>query len=87
MTKTMLPKQFTWVKEKFQYKNYQSNIFTGFDDSMPSPMCIMINKLVDSIDLSCLVQYYKSNNITGGRPNLDYAILLKIYMHSLYRAC
>lgn len=79
-----LHKHFTWVKENYQHKNYQSTIFTGFDVSMLSPMCIMIDKLVESIDLSCFEQYYKANSITGGRPNLDYAILLKIYMYSLY---
>ena len=51
---------------------------------MISPMCIMIDKLVDSIDLSCFGQYYKANDIIGGRANLDYAILLKVYMYSLY---
>lgn len=77
-------KHSTWVKENFQHKNYQSTIFTGFDNSMLSPICIMIDKLVENIDLSCFEQYYKANDITGGRPNLDYAILLKIYMYSLY---
>lgn len=82
MTKSQ--KHSTWIKGNFQHKNYQSTIFTGFDDSILSPICIMIEKLANSIDLSCFEQYYKSNNITGGRPNLDYKILLKIYMHSLY---
>jgi len=59
-----LHKHFTWAKENYQHKNYQSTIFTGFDVSMLSPMCIMIVKLVESIDLSCFEQFYKTNNIT-----------------------
>ena len=83
-------KHFTWIKEKFQHKNYQSTIFTGFDASMISPMCIMIDKLVDSIDLSCFGQYYKANDIIGGRPNPTFGLKAvkphKINLHNLGRS-
>jgi len=74
----------TWVKENFQPKNYQGVIFTGFNSIMLSSMTIVIDKFVDTIPLSFFEKYYKSNNKTGGRPNLDYKIMLKIYMYALY---
>lgn len=74
----------TWIEYDYQHKNYQAAVFTGFDISMLPPMCIMINALVNSIDLSCFSQYYKANEVVGGRPHLDHKILLKIYMYSLY---
>lgn len=74
----------TWFRDNFQEKDYQIEIFVGFDFNKLSPICIMIDKFVDDIDLSCFNQYYKSNKKNGGRPNLDYRLLLKIYMYSLY---
>lgn len=82
MTKSQ--QQFTWIKDNFQQKDYQAEIFIGFDYNKLTPICIMIDKFVDTIDLSCFDQYYKTNNQIGGRPNLDYRIMLKIYMYSLY---
>lgn len=51
----------TWFRDNFQEKDYQIEIFVGFDFNKLSPICIMIDKFVDDIDLSCFNQYYKSN--------------------------
>lgn len=82
MTKSQ--QQSTWIENNYQEKDYQVEIFMGFDFNKLSPICIMIDKFADTIDLSFFDQYYKSNNQIGGRPNLDYRLLLKIYMYSLY---
>lgn len=82
MTKSQ--QQSTWIKNNYQEKDYQIEIFLGFDLNKISPITIIIDKFVDTIDLSCFNQYYKSNKQIGGRPNLDYRLLLKIYMYSLY---
>lgn len=74
----------TWIEENFQSKTYQGVIFVGFDSSMISPMTIIIDKFLDTIDLSFFEKYYKSDEIIGGRPNLDYKIMLKMYMYALY---
>ena len=68
----------------FQCKQYQCFIFTGFDSTMISPMCAVIDHYVDHIDLSCFDQYVKSNKVTGGRPAISAKSLLKIYMYSLH---
>ena len=67
----------------FQSKQYQTRIFLGFDPSMISPMCAVIDHFVDHIDLSCFNQYIKSNRIVGGRPAISANCLLKIYMYAL----
>ena len=48
-------------------------------------MSIIISIVVDSLNLSFFKQYYKSNELIGGRPYFDYKILFKIYLYSLYR--
>jgi transposase len=73
-----------WVEENFQPKNYQGTVFVGFDCNALSPMTILIDKFLDTIDLSFFQRYYQSNSKTGGRPNLDFRIMLKIYMYALY---
>lgn len=82
MTKSQI--NTTWIEGIYQPPNFQSVIFAGFEVSQLSPMTILISHFIDNIDLSCFNQYYKANKITGGRPNFDFRILLKIYMYSLY---
>ena len=86
MTKSQL--NYNWLEGIYQQKmstqSFQSVIFTGFDFDLLSPMSIIINHFVDTIDLSFFEQYYKANNIVGGRPNFDYKVMLKIYMYALY---
>jgi len=67
----------------FQPKQYQTLLFLGFDSSMISPMCAVIDHFVDHIDLSCFDQYIKSNRTVGGRPAISSNCLLKIYMYAL----
>ena len=67
----------------FQPKQYQTRLFLGFEPSMISPMCAVIDHFVDHTDLSCFDQYVKSNSITGGRPAISAKCLLKIYMYAL----
>jgi len=67
----------------FQQKQFQTLIFLGFEPSMISPMCAVIDHFVDHIDLSCFGQYVKSNSIIGGRPAISANCLLKIYMYAL----
>jgi len=83
MTKSQL--NCNWIERIYQDKTYQSEIFIGFEYEELSKMAIMINAFVENIDLSFFKEYYKANNIIGGRPNLDYAVLLKIYLYSLYK--
>jgi len=75
---------FTWDEEIYQSHNFQTVLFTGFDHSKLSPMCVIISSFIDTMDLSFFKQYHKSNKLTGGRPPYDYKILLKIYLYSLY---
>jgi len=74
----------TWLRSIYQPKEFQSVIFTGFELNSLSPMCIIINDFVDSIDLSFFDDYYKANRKTGGRPNYNYGTLFKIYLYALY---
>ena len=67
----------------FQPKQYQTRLFLGFEPSMISPMCAVIDHFVDHIDLSCFTQYVKSNSVIGGRPAISANCLLKIYMYAL----
>jgi transposase len=67
----------------FQPKQYQTLMFLGFESSMISPMCAVIDHFVDHLDLSCLSNYVKSNSIIGGRPAISANCLLKIYMYAL----
>jgi transposase len=67
----------------FQPKQYQTRLFLGFESSMISPMCAVIDHFIDHIDLSCFSQYIKSNRIIGGRPAISANCLLKIYMYAL----
>ena len=67
----------------FQHKQYQTLLFLGFDSSMISPMCAVIDHFVDHIDLSCFDQYVKSDSSIGGRPAVSSRCLLKIYLYSL----
>jgi hypothetical protein len=67
----------------YQPKQYQTRFFLGFESSMISPMCAVIDHFVDHIDLSCFEQYIKSNDITGGRPAISANCLLKIHMYAL----
>jgi transposase len=76
----------SWIKERFQDKVYQSEIFIGFIESEISDMTILINSFVESIDLSFFSNHYHSNEVIGGRPHTDYRIMLKIYLYALYNA-
>lgn len=75
-----------WTRTNFQAKEYQTEIFMGFNINELSYMTIMINSLIENLDLSLFDQYYKSNNVIGGRPNVDYKIMLKIYLYALYNS-
>ena len=67
----------------FQAKEYQTRIFLGFDPTMISPVCAVIDHFVDNLDLTCFNQYTKSNDTIGGRPAISARCLLKVYMYSL----
>jgi len=67
----------------YQPKQYQTRIFLGFEPSMISPMCAVIDHFVDHLDLSRFSQYTKSNAFVGGRPAISAKCLLKVYMYSL----
>jgi len=67
----------------FQPKQYQTVLFLGFEPSMISPMCTVIDHFVDHLDLSCFSQYIKSDSVIGGRPAISASCLLKIYMYTL----
>jgi hypothetical protein len=67
----------------YQQKQYQARIFTGFDPTMISPMCAVIDHFVDQLDLSCFSQHVKSDRIIGGRPAISAKCLLKVYMYTL----
>lgn len=82
MTKSQ--SNFTWLEQIYQPQNFQATIFTGFDFSKLNPMTIIINDFINSMDFSFFEQYYKSNEMIGGRPPYEYTTLLKIYMYSLY---
>jgi len=71
------------LRSFFQPKQYQTRLFLGFDPSMISPMCAIIDHFYDHIDLSCFDQYIKSNRVTGGRPAISASCLLKIYTYTL----
>ena len=83
MTKSQL--NCNWIKEIYQDKTYQTEFFLGFEFDKLSEMTIIINTFVEKINLCFFKQYYKSNNNIGGRPNLDYTVMLKIYLYSLYK--
>jgi len=74
----------SWIKERYQEKTYQSEIFIGYNITEISDMTIMIESLVEGIDLSFFSHHYNSNEIIGGRPNVDYRIMLKLYLYLLY---
>ena len=67
----------------FQPKKYQTQLFLGFEPTMISPMCAVIDHFFDQIDLSCFMQYIKSNSTVGGRPAINASCLLKIYTYTL----
>jgi transposase len=67
----------------FQSKKYQTQLFLGFEPSMVSPMCAVIDHFFDHIDLTCFQQYVKSNKVIGGRPAISAKCLLKIYTYTL----
>jgi len=67
----------------YQQKQYQARIFMGFDPTMISPMCAVIDHFVDHLDISCFSQNVKSNRVIGGRPAISARCLLKIYMYTL----
>ncbi|MCL2320687.1 MAG: transposase [Oscillospiraceae bacterium] len=75
----------TWIEKIYQPKSFETEHLTTFDPSKLLPMCIVINSFVNNLDLSFFKQYYKSNELIGGRPHFDYKVLLKIYLYSLYR--
>jgi Pyruvate/2-oxoacid:ferredoxin oxidoreductase delta subunit len=67
----------------YQQKQYQARIFMGFDPTMISPMCAVIDHFVDYLDLSFFNPHVKSDRIIGGRPAISAKCLLKIYMYTL----
>jgi len=68
----------------YQSKQFQTLIFLGFEPSQISPMCAVIDHFVDHLDLSCINQNTKSNNVIGGRPAASAKCLLKVFMYSLH---
>ena len=68
----------------YQSKQFQTVLFLGFEPSQISPMCAVIDHFVDHLDLSCISQYTKSNNVIGGRPAASAKCLLKVFMYSLH---
>jgi hypothetical protein len=67
----------------YQQKQYQTRYFMGFDPTMISPRCAVIDHFADHLDLTCFNQYVKSDSVIGGRPAVSAKCLLKIYMYTL----
>ena len=74
----------TWLEQIYQPQNFQSTIVTGFEFSKLNSITIVIENFVTSMDFSFFEQYYKSNELIGGRPPYRYTTLLKVYMYALY---
>lgn len=74
----------TWIKSIYQPKSYQTRISVGFDEETLSPMCIVINSFIDTLDLLFFDEYVKNNKIIGGRKTFQHKELLKILLYALY---